>query len=111
MVTLVHRLHQHYRLVLCSNALDTLRAGLEAQPALLSLFEAVIISAEVGLRKPDPRIFELTARRLGLPLSACLLIDDKARNTAAAQAAGMQVITFVSLEQLRRELASRGLWL
>jgi len=110
MIALVTHLQRRYRLALCSNALDTLRAELEAQPALLAAFEVVIISAEVGLRKPDPRIFELTAHRLDLPLSACLLIDDKSRNTIAAQAVGMQFITFVSPEQMRRELADRGLW-
>ncbi len=109
MVELVIRLGERYRLALCSNALDTLRADLEAQPALLEAFEVVIISAEVGMRKPDPGIFELTAQRLDLPLSACLLIDDKPRNTTAAQAIGMQAITFHSAAQVCRELAARDI--
>jgi len=109
MVDLACQLKSRYRLALCSNALVTLRAELEAEPALLSLFDVVIISAEVGLRKPDPRIFELTADRLHLPLTACLLIDDKLRNTLAAQAVGMPTITFTSPKQLRRELNQLGL--
>ncbi len=109
-VDLAHQLKRRHRLALCSNALATLRADLEAEPALSGLFDVVIISAEVGLRKPDPRIFELTASRLGLPLAACLLIDDKPRNTIAAQAIGMPAIMFTSPEQLRQELAGRGLW-
>jgi putative hydrolase of the HAD superfamily len=111
MVALVHELQPHYRLALCSNALITLRAELEAQPALLAAFAAVVISAEVGLRKPDPRIYELTAQRLGVPLGACLLIDDKPRNTSVAQALGMKAITFVSAEQTRAELGRLGVCL
>jgi putative hydrolase of the HAD superfamily len=110
MVSLVHELRGSYRLALCSNALDTLRTDLEAQPTLLSAFATVVISAEVGLRKPEPLIFALTAQRLGVPLSSCLLIDDKPRNTLAAEAVGMPTITFVSASQTRAELASRGIW-
>ncbi len=107
-IELVYELRLHYRLALCSNALTTLRAELEAQPALLAAFTAVVISAEVGLRKPDPRIYELTAQRLGAPLASCLLIDDKPRNTSVAQALGMRAITFVSVEQTRAELGRLG---
>jgi putative hydrolase of the HAD superfamily len=109
MIDLACQLKSRYRLALCSNALITLRAELEAEPTLSSLFDVVIISAEVGLRKPDPRIFELTADRLHLPPTACLLIDDKPRNTLAAQAVGMLTITFTSPKQLRRELNQLGL--
>ena len=110
-IALVHELRPHYRLALCSNALVTLRAELEAQPDLMAAFTAVVISAEVGLRKPDPRIYELTAQRLGVPLASCLLIDDKPRNTSVAQALGMQAITFVSAEQTRAELGRLGMCL
>lgn len=110
-IELVHELQPHYRLALCSNALVTLRAELEAQPALLDAFTAVVISAEVGLRKPDPRIYELTAQCLGVPLASCVLIDDKPRNTSIAQALGMQAITFVSVEQTRAELRRLGVCL
>lgn len=109
MVDLARQLKRRYRLALCSNALITLRAELEVEPALLGLFDVIVISAEVGLRKPDPRVFELTAELLHLPLAACLLIDDKPRNTLAAQAIGMPAITFTSPQQLLQELSQRGL--
>ena len=53
------------------------------------LFDAVVISGEVGLRKPDPAIFALGAAELGLPASACLFVDDLDVNVRAAEAAGM----------------------
>src|SRR5215469_3658303 len=50
------------------------------------LFDAVVISAEVGMRKPEPRIFLHAARLLGLPPEACIFIDDiQANITAAAE--------------------------
>jgi len=54
-----------------------------------SLFDAVIISHEVGMRKPEARIFAYTAQILGVPPADCVFIDDIAANIAAAEAAGM----------------------
>lgn len=54
-----------------------------------ALFDAVVISAEVGLRKPDPAIFLLAAERLGLPPRACVFVDDLDGNVAVARSVGM----------------------
>lgn len=53
------------------------------------LFDAVVISAEVGMRKPEQRIFLLAAELLGLEPAECVFIDDIGENVAAAQAAGL----------------------
>jgi epoxide hydrolase-like predicted phosphatase len=55
-------------------------------------FDAVVISDQVGLRKPDPEIFSLAAARLGLSPSVCVFVDDVARYLAPAQQLGMGVI-------------------
>ena len=61
------------RVVLLSNSI-----GKAYDPALLEeLFDAWVISSEVGLRKPDPAIYELAAERLGLPPDACVFVDDR----------------------------------
>ena len=63
----------------------------------------VVLSGEVGIEKPDPSIFALAAERLGRPLAACFLIDDKATNVAAARAAGMSAFRFAGeVPPLRR---------
>lgn len=54
-----------------------------------TLFDIVVISGEVGLRKPDPAIFELASRRLGVPPEGCVFVDDLDKNIAVAEAAGM----------------------
>jgi putative hydrolase of the HAD superfamily len=53
------------------------------------LFDSWVISAEVGMRKPEERIFLLAARRLGLPPEQCVFIDDIQANVDAAGALGM----------------------
>lgn len=55
-------------------------------------FSVVVDSCEVGMRKPDPTIFELTAARLGVAPSACLFLDDMAENIAGAEATGMAAV-------------------
>ena len=53
------------------------------------MFDAVVISAEVGLRKPELEIFQLAADRIGLPPEQCVFIDDVEANITAARAAGL----------------------
>jgi FMN phosphatase YigB (HAD superfamily) len=101
------RLARSHRLALCSNALPGLAGLLRALPQVEALFDPVVISALVGLRKPDPQILQLTATRLGLPLSACLLVDDKERNVRAAEDAGMPALLFRGAAQLEEDLNTR----
>jgi epoxide hydrolase-like predicted phosphatase len=56
------------------------------------LFDAVVISGRVGMRKPDAQIFEHTAELLGLPPSACVMVDDLPHNVRGAVAAGMLAV-------------------
>ena len=76
------------------------------------LFDAVIDSAFVGVRKPDPAIYALTCERLGVPASECVLLDDFERNGNAVRALGMEAVRFVdtaqAVEELDALLAARG---
>lgn len=55
-------------------------------------FDEVLISEDVGLRKPDPAIYQLMLTRLSLEASACVFVDDLPRNVEAAQQLGMQAV-------------------
>ena len=67
--------------------------GLAYDPALLEeLFDAWVISSEVGLRKPDPAIYELATQRIGLPPTACVYVDDLPGNLKPARALGMATV-------------------
>ena len=58
------------------------------------MFDAVVISDRVGMRKPEPEIYLLTAERLGLPPQACLFVDDTEPNLPAAMDLGMGTVYF-----------------
>jgi len=69
-----------------------------------ALFDAVVISGEVGLRKPDPAIYALASERLGLPPEQIVFIDDLRPNVQAAAAAGMVGVQHVDLQTTVSEL-------
>ena len=58
------------------------------------MFDAVVISDQVHLRKPDPAIFLLTAGKLGLAPSDCLFVDDTEHNLPGAAGLGMGTLFF-----------------
>lgn len=68
------------------------------------LFDEVILSGDVNIIKPDPKIFELMASRLGVLPSECVMIDDMSINIDGAKSAGMQGVVYVSVDQARFEL-------
>ena len=57
-----------------------------------SLFDEVVISAEVGLHKPQPEIYLLAAERLGVDPEDCVFVDDLRENCAGAEAVGMTAV-------------------
>lgn len=72
-------------------------------------FEAIVVSGEVRLLKPDPRIFQVFLERVGRRAGECLLVDDTEANTDAAARMGFQTIHYESPGQLESELIRRGL--
>ena len=68
----------------------------------------VTVSGEVGLIKPDERIFRLHAETFGLTPAAALFIDDSPKNVEGAHAAGWNAVRFESAETLRDDLARFG---
>lgn len=72
--------------------------GMYDRGLLAELFDAVVLSGEVGLRKPEPGIFLLAAERLGVEPAGCVVVDDFPSNCAAAEELGMTAV-------LHRELS------
>lgn len=70
------------------------------------LFDSVLMSFEVGSRKPQPQIFQAAAEAAGVEPAACLLVDDLPANCAGARAAGWQAIEFHDVPGARRRLAA-----
>lgn len=80
---------QGVRVALVSNSLGDDRASTGYPDGLESLFDAVVISGEVGVRKPHPAIFELAAGRLDMDPHACVFVDDVESHVRAAERLGI----------------------
>jgi putative hydrolase of the HAD superfamily len=79
---------------------------------VMTLFAHVIESSKVGIRKPDPRIYEMMCEALGVQPSACIYLDDLGVNLKPARAMGMLTIKVESSAQAITELeAATGMTL
>jgi putative hydrolase of the HAD superfamily/hydrolase len=62
------------------------------------LFDAVVISSEVGARKPEPQIYRLAAERLALEPPDCVFLDDLLQNVDGARSVGMEAFVHRNAE-------------
>ncbi|HEX4010161.1 MAG TPA: HAD family phosphatase [Solirubrobacteraceae bacterium] len=88
-----------YRLAICTNNVREWERLWRAMLPVDEIFDVIVDSAFVGVRKPEPRIYELTLERLGFGAAAALFIDDIEINCDAARAMGMRAVWFQSSEQ------------
>lgn len=72
-------------------------------------FDPCLLSCELGMEKPDPKIFDYLIHKLELPAKDILFIDDRPENVDAAKNQGIDAILFKSQAQLVQELQKRGL--
>jgi putative hydrolase of the HAD superfamily len=106
---LVPQLQGRYRLVLLSNTNDLHYRHFRRQFAdTLDRFDALVVSHEVGLRKPDPGIYHHARERAGCPAGECLFVDDLPANVEAARACGWQGVVYRRGDDLRRLLRQAG---
>jgi putative hydrolase of the HAD superfamily len=84
-----------YRMAICTNNVREWESLWRAKLPVDEIFDAVIDSAFVGARKPEPRIYEITLERVGVPAEAALLIDD---------IEGMSAVWFRDTEQAIAEI-------
>ena len=93
-----------YKTGLISNGMNGTRAMIEGPWAMGALFDAIVLSGEVGVMKPDPRIYQLALARLEAQPEQAVFIDDFQHNIDGARAVGMHGIRFCSPEQVMAEL-------
>jgi putative hydrolase of the HAD superfamily len=106
MLDLMRELRERgYRLAILTNNVREWEELWRAKLAVDEIFDLVVDSAWVGMRKPQPEIYELTLERLGSPQpTRCLFIDDNELNVEAARALGMTAVHFRSNEQAIPEI-------
>ncbi|HNT25213.1 MAG TPA: HAD family phosphatase [Anaerolineales bacterium] len=101
---LIRSLRGRYKIGLLSNAWSNMRQVLDERFHVADLFDELIISAEVGLAKPDPRIYRLAVQRLDVQPSETVFIDDVLKNVEAARLEGLHAIQYLDFEQMLAEL-------
>jgi putative hydrolase of the HAD superfamily len=88
-----------YKLAICTNNVREWEQLWRAKLPVDAIFDVVVDSAFVGVRKPEPRIYELTLERLEVPAGASLFVDDVELNCTAARELGLDAVWFQSTEQ------------
>lgn len=104
LVKYIQQLKRDYRSVLLSNAWPDVRPYIEEVWSFADAFHEIVISAEVGLAKPEPEIYQLVLDRLQISAPEAVFIDDFSRNVAGARAVGLHALRFHSREQVQQEL-------
>lgn len=79
--------------------------GTYPRPRIDELFDPVVISSEVGLRKPHAQIFELAVDLIGAPAGRVLMLDDAEPNVEGAERAGLQALLHTDAHSTRAHLA------
>jgi HAD superfamily hydrolase (TIGR01509 family) len=69
---------------------------------MLDIFDVTIFSAEVGLAKPDPRIYQLVLDKLGVKAGQAIFVDDFQANVDAANSLGIHGVSFKNSLQTRQ---------
>jgi epoxide hydrolase-like predicted phosphatase len=104
LVEFIATLRPHYRIALLSNSFLGAREREQERYHFQEMTDLIIYSHEVGLAKPDPRIYQLTCVRLGLPPHETIFLDDDEPNIIAAREFGMQAILFGDTRQAIAEV-------
>jgi putative hydrolase of the HAD superfamily len=81
------------------------RARQQELQAVLARFDAVIESSKVGVRKPEPRFYEIACETVGVQPDECVFLDDLGINLKPAALMGMLTIKVATSEQALSELA------
>lgn len=106
MIELLQEIHGSYRLGLLTNNVKESTKWREELPH--DLFDVQIDSSAVGLRKPDPKIYELMIARVGHPAAEIAYVDDFEENLPPARDLGLNVVHFVDPDQCRAALLAFG---
>ncbi len=97
-------LRLRYKTAILSNAMPGARQAIAHKFGLDGTVDQIVISAEEGLKKPDPRIYRITTERLEVAPEEAIFVDDVAENVAAAQAIGMRGVQFKDTPQAIAEV-------
>lgn len=101
----IDSLRPKHHTALLSNAFGNARTMLNTSfPGTLEVFDTIIFSAEVGLAKPDPRIYHLVLDKVQVEPSEAIFVDDVRANIDAANSVGIHGIRFQNAQQAMKDV-------
>ena len=98
---------QGLKLAILSNTIEP-HAKVNREKGIYSPFKVVILSYEVGIRKPDPKIYKITLNKLCVKAEEAVFVDDSDKNVEAAITLGIHGIVFKNTDQLKKDLTKIG---
>ncbi len=104
LVDYLRSMKSEYKIGLLSNVGSDVMNGLFSPAEQSELFDVVVLSSDIGMTKPNPAIFEFTARKLGVLPEECVMIDDLLVNIEGARQTGMKGVVYSTVEQTRRSV-------
>jgi epoxide hydrolase-like predicted phosphatase len=104
LVEYIRQLHSRYKTGIISNAMSDTRSLAFGKWGFKDVFDSLVFSAQAGVMKPDPRIFQISLLELDVAPQAAVFIDDFINNVRGAEAVGMHGIHFRSPDQVKAEL-------
>lgn len=104
LLAFIKALRQNYKTAVLSNANHGVLERVIPKDILDECFDALIVSAEVGMIKPDPKLYVYSAEKLGVDTTECVFIDDKSIYCDGAKAVNMQTIWYQNLDKMKDEL-------
>ena len=108
MFAFIHQLHGKYTIGLLTNSPQGLVRIILQRHNLEQYFDDIVISGEVKLVKPDPKIFELAGRKMNVLATEAIFIDDLSECLHGAEQIGMTTILFQGLDKLKANLEALG---
>jgi len=107
-ISLVKKLQGKYKLAALSNTMKEHNL-INRKRKLFNYFDVLLLSNELGMRKPERRFFELASKKLQIPFQNLLFIDDDMRWVRVARKYGLQAILFKSADRLEASLRRLGI--
>jgi putative hydrolase of the HAD superfamily len=109
MIELAEKVHKRFKTALLSNNIREVVERIRAKLDLSHLFDVVVFSNEVGLRKPDPRIYTLCLERLHVRARDAVFIDNHENLCKGAEAVGIKSLLFTDRAKLLEDFSALGI--
>jgi len=106
LVNAIRRMREDYTTAILSNYFPILRDKVNHQWKIADAFDHLIVSAEVGVKKPDPKIYQIVLESVGCSPGQAVFIDDMGENIAAAREIGLHAVHFKTRDQVLEALSA-----